>query len=77
MIPRTELCDNLISLKLGNSYMMGFPIQLKNDAYERTKFQFNFCILIKEEEYNSNLYIYELLLKKIAKTFETIEVRLC
>jgi hypothetical protein len=74
MIPRTELCDNLISLKLGNSYMMGYPIQLKNDAYERTKFQFNFCILIKEEEYNSNLYIYELLLKKIAKTFESIEV---
>jgi hypothetical protein len=55
---------------------MGYPIQLKNDAYERTKFQFTFCILIKEDEYNKNFYIYELMLKKIAKTFETIEVTL-
>lgn len=74
VIPRTELCDNLVSLKLGSAYLMGFPIHLKNTIYERTKFQFNFCLLISEEEYEKNYLIYELLLKKVAKTLEVIEI---
>lgn len=74
VIPRTELCDNLISLKLGNAYLMGFPIHLKNPNYERAKFQFNFCLLISDSDYEKNFLIYELLLKKIAKTFESIEI---
>lgn len=74
VIPRTELCDNLVSLRLGNSYLMGYPILLKNHNYDRAKFQFNFCLLISEEEYEKNFLVYELLLKKVAKTFETLEI---
>lgn len=53
---------------------MGYPIHLKNHTYERAKFQFNFCLLISDEEYENNFLVYELLLKKVAKTFESIEV---
>ena len=54
---------------------MGFPIHLTDKSYERTKFEFSFCILIKDNEYKKNFMIYELLLKKIAKTFESMEVK--
>lgn len=53
---------------------MGYPIHLKHSNYDRAKFQFNFCILISEEEYEMNFLVYEFLLKKIAKTFEMLEV---
>lgn len=61
-------------MKLGNAYLMGFPIHLKNPNYERAKFQFNFSLLISAEEYEKNFLIYELLLKKVAKTLEEIEI---
>lgn len=53
---------------------MGFPIHLKNPNYERAKFQFNFCLMISDQEYDKNSTIYEILLKKIAKTFESLEI---
>jgi hypothetical protein len=74
IIPRTELCHKLVGLKLGNSFMMGYPIYLKHSIYDRAKFQFNFCFLISYEEYEKNFLVYELLLKKIAGTFEALEV---
>ena len=74
VIPQTELCENFLSFKLGETYLMGFPIYLKNSNYERAKFQFNFCVLITEEEYEKNHIIYEFLLKKIGRLFETLEV---
>ncbi len=53
---------------------MGYPILMEHHTYNRMKFQFGFCILITDDEYNNNYVIYELLLKKIAKTFESLEV---
>jgi hypothetical protein len=61
-------------MKLGNAYLMGFPIHLKNSNYDRAKFQFNFCIMISDKEYDKNSLIYELLIKKVAKTFESLEI---
>lgn len=74
VIPRTELCDKLVSLKLGDAYLLGYPIYLCNQSYDRVKFQFNFCILLSQKEYESHYYLYDLLLKKIGKTFESIEI---
>ena len=33
--------------------------------YDRTFYYFNFCILVSQKEYESNYYLYELLIKKI------------
>lgn len=74
VIPQTELCENFLSIKLGETYLLGFPIFLKNSKYERAKFQFNFCFLVSQEEYEKNNLIYEFLLKKIGRTFESFEV---
>ena len=74
VIPRPELCDKLISLKLGNSYLIGYPIHLENTKYDRTKFQFNFSLIITVKEFENNFTNYEILLNKIAKIYECLEV---
>ena len=74
MIPREELWNKTVSLKLGNSYLLGYPKYLTHSNYDRTKFQFNFCILIDSDEYESNYYLYELLIQKIGNTFEKLEI---
>lgn len=74
IIPKTELCEKIISLKLGNSYLLGFPVYLTNKNYERIRFQFNVGMIIPGAAYANNFHSYDLLVKKIAKTFENIEV---
>jgi hypothetical protein len=74
VIPRPELCHKSISLKLGDSHLIGYPVLLEHKNYLRTNFQFNFTIIISSSEYNKNYIIYEMLIKKIGKIFENLEV---
>ena len=75
VIPRPELCHKTISLKLGNSHLIGYPVLLEHKNYTRTNFQFNFTVIISANEYNKNYLIYEMLIKKIGKIFENLEVK--
>ena len=74
VVPLTKFCHKEISLHLGNAYLLGFPIFLNNQIYERNKFEFNFCLLVEEEDYESNNYLYQCLIKKIDITFENLEI---
>ena len=74
VVPLTKFCHKEISLHLGNAYLLGFPIFLNNQIYERNKFEFNFCLLLEEEDYESNNYLYQCLIKKIDITFENLEI---
>lgn len=74
IIPKPELCNKNLSLKLGKSYLIGYPINLTSKNYNRAKFQFNFSLILEHEEYENNKYTYESLLKKISKTFEEFEI---
>ncbi len=76
IIPNSELCNKIISVKLGNSYLLGYPITLSNQIYDRVRYQFNFCILLPKNEYEKNYYLYDLILKKISITFENKEIDL-
>lgn len=73
ILPKIELCNKIISMKLGNAYLMGLPINISSPKYFRAKYQFNFCILITSEEYIKYREQYENLLKIITKTYEEIE----
>ena len=75
VIPRPELCHKTISLKLGDSHLIGYPVLLEHKNYLRTNFQFNFTIIISSEEFNKNYVIYEMLIRKIGKIFENLEVK--
>ncbi len=74
IIPKTALCNKVLNLLLGNSYLLGYPIYLENQYYERVRFQFNFCMLIDKKEYEDNFYLYDNLIKKLNNTFETLEI---
>ena len=74
VVPSTKFCHKEISLHLGNTYLLGFPIFLNNPSYERNRFEFNFCLLVEEEDYENNNYLYQCLIKKIDMTFENLEI---
>lgn len=74
VVPKPELCNKSISVKLGSSYLMGYPIYLTSKNYNRTRFQFNFSLIIKEDSFEVSGIVFDLLLMKIAKTFEEFEI---
>lgn len=71
---KEEIWNKIVGLKLGNSYLLGIPKYLMHKNYDRTFYYFNFCILVSQKEYESNYYLYELLIKKIGDTFEKLEI---
>ena len=42
VVPSSKFCHKEISLHLGNTYLLGFPIFLNNQIYERNRLEFNF-----------------------------------
>lgn len=74
VVPKPELCNKSVSIKLGSSYLMGYPIYLTSKNYNRTRFQFNFSLIVKEESFEKDGVVFEMLLMKIAKTFEEVEI---
>ena len=74
LVPSTQFCNKKITLHLGNAYLLGYPIFLNNSNYDRNRFEFNFCLMIDEEEYEYNNYLYDCLIKKINTTFENLEI---
>lgn len=66
LIPRPELCGKVISVQLPSSdYIIGMPVVIVNDKYERQKIEFNFALCVSSEEYEY-LHVYEGVVRKMA-----------
>ncbi|ODH33673.1 hypothetical protein ACO22_03291 [Paracoccidioides brasiliensis] len=50
VIPRQELCGNLIHVCLGGYRILGYPVCMTSPRYDRNEFIFNFCIVLAEDE---------------------------
>ncbi|KAM5456825.1 Nitrogen permease regulator 2 [Microsporum audouinii] len=50
VIPRQELCGNLIHVCTGGHRILGSPVCMKSPRYDRNEFIFNFCIVLNEED---------------------------
>jgi nitrogen permease regulator 2-like protein len=50
IIPKQQLCDRLITFCRNHYRMLGFPVCLEDDKYDRNEFIFNFVIVLDEEE---------------------------
>ena len=74
VVPLSKFCYKEISLHLGNAYLLGFPVFFNNQIYDRNRFEFNFCLLVEEDDYENNNYLYQCFIKKIDMTFENIEI---
>ncbi len=84
LIPRSELCGKIIALyaldpillndrKLGELYMVGYPIELTKEKYQRKCIEFNLGIMLDREEYERREAVYSALLKKVGKVLVDLE----
>ncbi|KAJ5121895.1 Nitrogen permease regulator [Penicillium atrosanguineum] len=48
VIPRQELCGNLLQVCTNGYRILGYPICMKSPRYDRNEFIFNFCVVLAE-----------------------------
>lgn len=71
LIPREELQQKLITVKVFGHKILGCPVHIKNpDIYSRNAFIFNVCFVFKP---NANTSSYERVLKKLVQYFTVLE----
>ncbi|KAJ5911762.1 Nitrogen permease regulator [Penicillium subrubescens] len=70
VIPRQELCGNLLQVCTNGYRILGYPICMKSDRYSRNEFIFNFCIVLAEEEDFSQ---YKSVVQKLADLMHALE----
>lgn len=70
VIPRQELCGNLIQVCTNGYRILGYPICMKSPRYDRNEFIFNFCLVLAEEEDFSS---YKSVVQKLADLMHGLE----
>ncbi|KAL2001682.1 hypothetical protein VTN02DRAFT_1403 [Thermoascus thermophilus] len=70
VIPRQELCGNLLQVCTGGYRILGYPICMKSPRYDRNEFIFNFCIVLAEEE---DFSTYKSVVQKLAHLMHGLE----
>ncbi|KAJ9403869.1 hypothetical protein DTO045G8_8432 [Paecilomyces variotii] len=70
VIPRQELCGNLLQVCTGGYRILGYPICMKSPRYDRNEFIFNFCIVLAEEE---DFTTYKSVVQKLADLMHGLE----
>ncbi|KAK6539293.1 Nitrogen permease regulator 2 [Orbilia ellipsospora] len=70
IIPKQQLCDRLITFCRNHYRLLGYPICLEDDKYDRNEFIFNFVIVLDESEEFSS---YKPVVKKLARQFKALE----
>ncbi|RMJ22654.1 nitrogen permease regulator, partial [Aspergillus sp. HF37] len=70
VIPRQELCGNLIQVCANGYRILGYPICMKSPRYDRNEFIFNFCLVLNEEE---DFSTYKGVVQKLADLMRGLE----
>lgn len=70
VIPRQELCGNLIHVCTNGYRILGYPICMKSVRYDRNEFIFNFCIVLAEED---DFSTYKSVVQKLADLMHGLE----
>ncbi|KAA8648507.1 hypothetical protein EYZ11_010130 [Aspergillus tanneri] len=70
VIPRQELCGNLIQVCTNGYRILGYPICMKSLRYDRNEFIFNFCLVLAEEE---DFSTYMSVVQKLADLMHGLE----
>ncbi|KAL9620421.1 MAG: hypothetical protein Q9160_005006 [Pyrenula sp. 1 TL-2023] len=70
VIPRQELCGNLIQVCKEGYRILSYPICIKSPYYDRNEFIFNFCLVLAEDEPFSS---YKTVVKKLATLMRGLE----
>ncbi|ODV87835.1 hypothetical protein CANARDRAFT_26037 [[Candida] arabinofermentans NRRL YB-2248] len=70
VIPKPGLCNRLITFKIQNYRVVGFPGNIYATHYARNSFNFNFCFVFP---YESDTTPYEGHVKRLGKMFRALE----
>ncbi|KAL4806876.1 nitrogen permease regulator 2-domain-containing protein [Aspergillus unguis] len=70
VIPRQELCGNLVQVCTNGYRILGYPICMKSPKYDRNEFIFNFCLVLCEEDDFSS---YKSVVQKLADLMRGLE----
>ncbi|KAK5787917.1 hypothetical protein VI817_010413 [Penicillium citrinum] len=70
VIPRQELCGNLLQVCTNGYRILGYPICMKSARYDRNEFIFNFCIVLAEED---DFSTYRSVVQKLADLMHALE----
>ncbi|KAJ5586820.1 Nitrogen permease regulator [Penicillium hispanicum] len=70
VIPRQELCGNLLQVCTNGYRILGYPICMKSARYDRNEFIFNFCLVLAEEE---DFSTYKSVVQKLADLMHALE----
>lgn len=74
IIPRQDVCNRYVTVCCpANKYrILGHPVCIKNEKYERNEFMFNFCLVIATE---MDKLPYEGVARRLASTFTEMEIQ--
>jgi hypothetical protein len=74
IIPRQAFCNRLVAIcEPDNKYrIIGHPVCIKDEKYERNEFMFNFCVVIDADVDKTP---YEAVVRRLAATFAEMEVQ--
>lgn len=70
IIPKPQLCNKLISIKIGGFKVLGYPVNIENEQYARNAFTFNFCFVFP---YDGDVGPYEPAVSRMGKMFQALE----
>lgn len=71
VIPKPQLCNQLLSFKINNFKVIGYPVNMVNDHYARNSFNFNFCFVFNYEL--GDVSPYEPAIKRMGQMFQVLE----
>lgn len=71
VIPKPQLCNRLVSFKIGTYKVIGYPVNLENSKYARNSFNFNFCFVFDYSMCDTTPF--ELAIQRIGRMFSALE----
>lgn len=70
IIPKAPLCNRLITLKVDQYRLVGYPVQINASHYARNSFSFNFCFVFN---YHNDTLPYESAIRRLGRMFKNLE----
>lgn len=70
VIPKPQLCNRLVTFKVGKYRVVGFPVNISDPSYPRNFFVFNFSFVFK---YRGESTVYETSIRRLARMFMALE----
>jgi hypothetical protein len=70
IIPKGPLCNRLLTLKVDQYRLVGYPVQITASHYARNSFSFNFCFVFN---YENDTLPYESAIRRLGRMFKNLE----